>query len=153
MTVHVLISGTLFREAESRTSAAGRKYVTATIRAAAADNSSADFWNCLIFSETAAAEMQRLAVGERLAAQGALKVELYEREGQPAKISRTIFVDHVLALRAPPKERKAKAPAGSKAADAMIKQSIIPDATPETAAAGGPAFFDDDLPFVMEWRG
>ncbi len=74
--------------------------------------------------------------------QGSVKLEIYN-----GKISRTVFVDAILALRAPPREKKPKAsPAGSKAADALAKQSILPDATPETAA-GGPAFFSDDIPF------
>jgi hypothetical protein len=149
MTVHILITGTLFRAAEQKTSQAGRKYVTATIRAAAADNSTAEFWNLVIFSETAAAELLRLEANERVSIQGALKLELYERPGQPPKISRTIFVDYATALRAPPKPKKPKAPpVGSKAADALAKQSIVPDATPgKETAAGGPAFFDDDIPF------
>jgi len=78
----------------------------------------------------------------KLAVQGSLRLEIYN-----GKISRTIFVDAILPLRAAPKERKPKSPpAGSKAADALAKQSILPDATPETAA-GGPAFFNDDIPF------
>jgi hypothetical protein len=89
----------------------------------------------------------RGAVGERVAIQGGLKFELYTANDGTTKISKTIFVDHVLAVRQPPKERKPKSPpAGSKAADALAKRSTLPDATPETAA-GGPAFFDDDIPF------
>jgi len=39
MTAHVLISGTLFREPELRTSKEGKPFVTATIRAKDGDNS------------------------------------------------------------------------------------------------------------------
>jgi len=54
----------------------------------------------------------------------------------------TIFVDHVMALRQPPKERKPKAPpAGSKAADANRRD------TGERDCRGGPAFFSDDNSF------
>jgi single-stranded DNA-binding protein len=143
MTVHILVSGTLFKNPEQRTSSkTGKTYATASIRTASADNTAADFWNLLVFSETVQAELMRLTEGDKLAVQGSLKLEIYN-----GKISRTVFVDHVLALRAPPRERKPKAPAaGSKAGDAIVKQSILPDATPETAA-GGPAFFNDDIPF------
>ena len=141
MSVHILVSGSLFKNPELKTSKSGKTYATASIRTASADTA-ADFWNLLVFSETVQTELMRLTDGEKLAVQGSVKLEIYN-----GKISRTVFVDSVLALRAPPRERKAKAPpAGSKAADALAKQSILPDATPETAA-GGPAFFDDDIPF------
>jgi single-stranded DNA-binding protein len=154
MSVSVLISGSIFREPQQRTGKTGRPYVSTTIKATSADNASSDFWSVLAFGDTAGAELLRLAVGERLAVQGSMKVELYTAAGDgKTKISRTVFADHVLALRPPPKERKPKSPpAGGKAADALAKQSILPDTTPETAA-GGPAPFDDDIPFLMEWRG
>ena len=39
MSVAVLVSGTIFREPQQRTSQAGKSYVTTTVKAAAADNS------------------------------------------------------------------------------------------------------------------
>jgi hypothetical protein len=138
MTVHILVSGTLFKNPEQRTSSkTGKAYVTASIRTASADNSTADFWNLLAFGDTVQAELLRLSEGDKLAAQGSLKLEIYN-----GKISRTVFVDSVLALRAPPKERKPKAaPVGSKAADAAVKRSILPDAN-----ATDPDL-DDPIPF------
>jgi hypothetical protein len=140
MSVAVLVSGTLFRVAEQRTSSSGRKYVKATLRAAAADNSTSEFWDLLIFSESAQAELERLGVNERVSVQGALKLELYEPEGKPAKIQRTIFVDYVLALRAPPKEKKKPNSAAAPASQRLPLQpvNIVPAASPE---------FDDDIPF------
>jgi single-stranded DNA-binding protein len=136
MTVAILISGSLFKEPQQRTSQSGKSYVVTTIRATSTDNSGSDFWSVLAFGDTAGAELLRLAIGERCSIQGGLKIEIFEKDGQ-ARISRTIFADHVMALRQPPKERKPKAPPISKAA---------PDATPDTEA-GGPAFFSDDIPF------
>src|SRR5260370_40723306 len=52
MTVHVLVSGSLFKNPELRTSSKGKAYETASIRAASADSSAADFWNLFIFSAT-----------------------------------------------------------------------------------------------------
>jgi single-stranded DNA-binding protein len=146
MTAYALISGTVFRAPMQRTSQSGKRYVVTTLKAAAVDNSSSDFWSVLAFGDTAGAELMRLAIGERVTIQGGLKLEIFEKDGQ-ARISRTIFADHVMALRQPPKERKPKA--GSKAADAIVKQSIVqPDATPDKeTAAGGPAFFSDKIPF------
>ena len=109
MSVAILVSGTLFKEPQQRTSQSGKRYVTTTVKAAAADNASSDFWNVLAFGTTAGAELMRLAIGERLTIQGGLKIELYTANDGSQKISRTVFADHVLALRAPPKERKPKA--------------------------------------------
>jgi single-stranded DNA-binding protein len=139
MTVHVLFTGTLFRAAEARTASSGRRYVKATLRSAAADNSTADFWDLITFSETAGTELSRLNDGERVAVQGALKLELYQPEGKPAKIQRTIFADSVLALRAPPKPKKSKvAPAGG--APPLEAVNIVPPSSPAPT-------FDDDIPF------
>jgi hypothetical protein len=126
MSVAILISGSIFREPQQRVSQSGKSYVTTTIKATTSDNSSSDFWSVLCFSASAGAELMRLGLNEKLAVQGTPKLEIFEKDGQ-ARISKTIFCDHVLALRAPPKERKPKAPpAGSKAADALAKQSIVP---------------------------
>lgn len=135
MSVSVLVSGSLFRSPEQRTSSSGKRYVKATLRAAAADNSTSEFWDLLCFSETAGAELMRLGDGDRLAAQGNLKVDLYQPEGKPPKIQRTIFVDHVLALRPKPKERKA-APAVS----VPERVNIVPPASRDQD-------LDDDIPF------
>jgi single-stranded DNA-binding protein len=135
MSVAVLISGSIFREPQQRTSQSGKRYVSATIKAAAADNSTSDFWSVLAFGDTAGAELMRLGVNERLAVQGSLKLETYTKDGE-TKISRTVFADSVLALRAPPRERKPK----KSASDAPLLE------TPEKETAG-PAFFSDDIPF------
>jgi single-stranded DNA-binding protein len=138
MSVAILVSGSIFREPTRRTSQAGKTYVTTTIKATSTDNSGSDFWSVLAFGDTAGAELMRLAVGERLSVQGSMKVELYTAaiDGK-TKISRTVFVDHVMPLRQPPKERKPK----KSAADAPLETPA------KETAAGGPAFFDDDIPF------
>jgi hypothetical protein len=139
MTVHVLVTGTLLRAAESRTASSGRRYVKATLRAAAADNTSADFWDLICFSETAGAELQRLDENERIAVQGSLKLELYAPEGKPAKIQRTVFVDSTLALRAPPKTKNAKPPASGGENTQPAKVNIVPP-------AATPSDLNDDIP-------
>jgi hypothetical protein len=138
MSVFVLVSGSLWKNPEQRSSSkTGKTYATASIRTSSADNSAADFWNLLVFSETVQAELMRLTEGEKLSVQGTCKIELFN-----GKISRTVFVDHILPLRAPPKEKKPKAAK----APASQDQPTTTNATPETAT-GGPAFFDDDIPF------
>jgi hypothetical protein len=139
MTVAILISGSIFKEPQQRTSQAGRRFVSTTLKVGG-ESGNAEFWSALAFGTTAGGELLRLGLNERVAVQGSLKLEIFTKDGEP-RISRTIFVDSVLALRAPPKERKPKSPPAG-------KQSILPDATPEKeTAAGGPAFFNDDIPF------
>jgi single-stranded DNA-binding protein len=139
MTVAVLVSGSLFKNPELKTSKTGKTYATASIRTASADNTAADFWNLLVFGDTAQVDLMRLSEGEKLAAQGSLRLELYN-----GKISRTVFVDAILPLRAAPRTPKMKAAKAAPTAQGL--QS--PDATPEKeTAAGGPAFFNDDVPF------
>src|ERR1700738_2856067 len=105
MSVAILVSGSIFKEPQQRTSQSGKRYVVTTIKAAAADNASSDFWSVLAFGDTAGAELMRLAVGERVTIQGGLKLEIFEKDGQ-ARISRTIFADNAMALRPPPREQK-----------------------------------------------
>jgi single-stranded DNA-binding protein len=132
MSAFVLVSGALFRAPEQKTSKAGKPFVTATIKVAA-DNS-ADFWSVLAFSESAQAELMRLGEGDKISAQGSLKVELYAgRDGQ-TRINRTVFADHVLALRQPPRERKPKAENPGRTA-------------PYTGRPVADPSLDDDIPF------
>jgi single-stranded DNA-binding protein len=76
MTAHVLISGTLFREPEQRTSKAGKPFTTATLKAK--DGETAQWWKVLAFSESVQAELMRLTDGDALSVQGGLKAETYE---------------------------------------------------------------------------
>jgi single-stranded DNA-binding protein len=80
----------------------------ATVRVV--DGQVSDYWNILAFTEAAQAELMRLKVGDRLSAQGRLKVDLYTGKDGQQKISRTLLTDHVLALRQPRREREAEPP-------------------------------------------
>jgi single-stranded DNA-binding protein len=138
VTVHVLITGTLFRPAEQRTSQAGKRYVTATMKAASTDASNSEFWSVLAFSDTAQAELLRLGANEKLSVQGGLKVETYTANNGETRISRTVFADQVLALRAAPKEKKPKAPAPAAERPPLERVNIIPSKS---------SLPDDDIPF------
>jgi single-stranded DNA-binding protein len=105
MSVAVLISGSLFKLPEQRTSQAGRRFVSATLKVGG-ESGNAEFWSVLAFGDTAGTDLMLLGLNERVAVQGSLKVELYTANDGKTKISRTCFADHVMALRQPPKERK-----------------------------------------------
>lgn len=134
MTVHVLITGSLFKTAERRTSKAGKVFVVATVKAASVDPSNNEFWSILAFSDGAQAELLRLEAGEKLSVQGGLKLETFTRDDGDVRISRTVFADSVLALRAPPREKKPKA----KTPAPLEAVNILPAASPT---------FDDEIPF------
>jgi single-stranded DNA-binding protein len=141
MSALVLISGTLFRAPEQKTSKSGKPYVTATIRAKDGDGS--QFWRVVSFSDSAGAELLRLSDGDGVSVQGSLKIEPYEREGV-TKIGLTIIPDHVLALRQPPKERKprAAAPEPARSEKPASDRSAL-----NRHGDGGVDHFGDDLPF------
>ncbi len=106
----VLITGTLSR-LEERTSKTGRPFTMATLREKGDDGRC---WRVFAFSETVRAELSRLRDGDAVALQGAGKFELYRHDdgGEP-RLSLSVSVDQVLALKPLPKEakpRKKKAP-------------------------------------------
>lgn len=149
MSAFALVTGTIFRAPLQRTAKSGRPFTTCTVKVGSDDTASADFWNVLCFSDSGQLELLRLEIGDAVAARGKLKIETYVANDGSTKISRSLFADAAIGLRPAPRERKPKAPpAGSKAADAIVKQSILSDATPEKeTAAGGTGFFSDDIPF------
>jgi single-stranded DNA-binding protein len=126
MSAFALVNGQLFRAPEQRTSKAGKLFVTAAIRAK--DGEASQWWRVTAFSESTQAELMRLVDGDGVSVQGAFKAELYQPEGGEPKVSFSIIADRVLALRQPPKERKAKT-----SGDAPYR--------------GGAAAFDDSIPF------
>jgi single-stranded DNA-binding protein len=102
MTAYALVTGSLFRPPEQRTSKNGNPFVTATLKAK--DGDALQWWRVTAFSEATQAELMRLTDGDALSVQGALKVEEYEKDGQK-RVSLGVIADHVLALRQPPKQR------------------------------------------------
>jgi len=126
MTAFAIVTGSLFKEPEQRTSKTGRPYVTATIRAK--DGEVSQWWRVTAFSESAQAELMRLGDGDALSIQGAFKAELFQPDGGETRLSLSIIADQVLALRQPPRDRK------------KPKEREVP-------YRGGAAAFDDQIPF------
>jgi|SRR5580704_3454618 single-stranded DNA-binding protein len=134
---YALVSGSLFRAPEQKTSKAGKPYVAATIRAK--DGEASQWWKVVAFSESAQAELMCLGDGDACTVQGAFKAELYQPEGGEARVSLSIVADQVLALRRPPKERKRTA-LDSPQDSARVKSALAGSWTP----GAGP---DDSIPF------
>jgi single-stranded DNA-binding protein len=82
MSVYCLLSGLLHREPVMRTGKeSGKVFWTALVRAEVGD---AALWaNVVAFDEKAQAELMRLHVGEALSVQGAMKISIFEKNGEP----------------------------------------------------------------------
>jgi hypothetical protein len=139
--VQVLVSGCLFKAPEERTSQAGRRFVSATIKVGG-ESGNAEFWSLMVFSNSAQSELLQLGIGDALSAQGSAKIELYQKDGGEVRISRTVFASAILPLRQPPRERRAKQAATAPLLDRAAQKQ------PATAAPD-PDLNDnlDDLPF------
>jgi single-stranded DNA-binding protein len=143
MSSHILATGTLTKAPESRVSKNGHAFVMATLRVTVGNE--AQFWRLFVFSESAQAELMRLGEGDALACQGVPKFELFRPEAGEPRVSLSLTVDHVLALRQPPKERKKKdpapAPARSEQQPASDRSSL------NRHGDDGVDHFGDDIPF------
>ncbi len=134
MIAHVLVSGVLFRDPEARVSRAGKSYATATIRAK--DGDATTWWRVTAFSERACAELMRLSDGDALSAQGALRVETYEKDGS-TRVSFGLIANCIVALRQPAKPHKMKQ-AEAPSPDARSRA--------ERLAGDGVDVFGDEIP-------
>jgi single-stranded DNA-binding protein len=118
MTARVRVSGTLFHPPESRPLKAGRASATATTATLKTrDGNHTQFWRIAAFSEPVQAELMRLTAGDAVAVEGALKAELYERNGQ-TDLSFGVIADDVLPLRQPGKKRRKEGRAATQPVDA-----------------------------------
>jgi single-stranded DNA-binding protein len=131
MTATVLVTGTLSRNPEQRTSKAGKPFVTASLKIKDGDGS--QWFKLLAFSDAAQAEFMRLQEGDAVSAQGALKIETFVAGNGETKVNLTCFAEQVLALRPrdpTPRERKAPEPKPKQQPAVSLAEEI-----------------DDDLPF------
>jgi single-stranded DNA-binding protein len=128
MSAHALITGTLFRAPEQRTAKSGRQFVAATLKAK--DGEATKWWKVLAFSETARAELMRLADGDAMCVQGQLRVETYQAESGETKMSLSIIANAVLALREPAKKEKPPQEAKALKPAPRDVQPVFDDAIP-----------------------
>jgi single-stranded DNA-binding protein len=137
MTIIALVTGSLFKAPERRTSKSGKPFAVATIKVR--DGDAMQFVRIVMFSESAQTELLRLSEGDSLSAQGSLKAELYAKDGGEPKLSLSIVADQILALKQPPKEREAKPK--TPAPDPRLRQERCAG---QWAPGSGP---DDNIPF------
>ena len=152
MTTQALITGTLYRTPERKTSRNDRPFVQATVRCK--DGDASTFWRIFAFSETAQEELLKLRDGDALAVSGSMRAELWAPEGKEPRVSLTLTADQVLALRQPARKReKQDADAPRKPIPAADRQSSAKRAaTPRSPYAPHgmhetDGALNDDIPF------
>ena len=106
MAAHALVTGTIFRDPEQRSSKNGNAFVAPTIKVKDAD--AVQWWKILAFHETAQAELMRLADGDAVSVQGSFKCDFYTPEGREPRVNLRLFADVVTPLRAAPKPKQEK---------------------------------------------
>jgi hypothetical protein len=138
MSVHVLITGALFRAPEQRISKTGKPFWSATLKVR--DGDATAWWKLLVFSESAGAELMRLGDGDALSAQGSFKCEPYQKDGEQ-RIGFTLFADRVLPLNRPRKQRAQKKAAPPPASQPSDRSRLA------RHAGDGVDYFNDEVPF------
>ncbi len=130
MTLHALVTGTLWEAPGQHTSKNGNSFVAATIKLR--DGDATQWVRLLAFGTDAQAELTRLDSGDSLSVQGNLKADVYAPEGREPRVNLTIFVDAVLSPK--PKKAKPERPKPERAASSV--EPVFDDGFPE--AWGGP---------------
>lgn len=152
MSAYALVTGALFRAPESKTSKGGKSYALATIKTRGDDNRS-EFWRLTVFSESAIDALMTLSEGDALSAQGPMQAQLYEAEGKPPRVSLSLIADTVTPLRAPRKEKPAKAASDEpkpirRSRAAQAANGPNDEFRMRTYGSNSPApGLDDDIPF------
>lgn len=102
MTTRVLVSGTLLQAPQCCTKAGGR-LVTAKLKGKVGNRT--QFWHVVAFSETAQAELMRLAEGDALSVHGALRAKPYKQDAE-TELLFGVVAEEILPLRQPGKKRR-----------------------------------------------
>jgi hypothetical protein len=113
MTTTVRVAGTLFHAPQCCMNARGR-LVTAKLKGKIGDRT--QFWHVVAFSETAQAELMRLAEGDALSVQGALHAKPYKQDAETEFLF-GVVAEEILPLCQPGKKRRKEARAAAHRGD------------------------------------
>ena len=139
MTIHVLLTGVLHKDAVSRTSQNGNPYATCTVRV---EQEGQTIWvNVICFDEAGHNELMRLQAGDALSLQGKATPKVYMKDDE-ARPSLQVTATSVLPL----KPKSSPKQSYTKPAPRQYSKSQGTDANrvEENLASEG---FDDPLPF------
>jgi len=105
-----LISGRLQGEPTTRPTRNGGEVTFFKLKVASGNR--LEFWSVATFSNTAREELAGLGEGDALSAVGELQVETYEWRGE-TRLNLKLTAERILALKSPPKPKKAKRAEGT----------------------------------------
>ena len=97
MTAIALISGTIFRGPDQRTTKTGSAFVTLTLKVA--NGAAFDFWRVAVFDEEVQGEVAELTKGDSVSFVGRLTVEVYRKDGGEPRVSLSLTADRALSLK------------------------------------------------------
>ncbi|MCX7108851.1 MAG: single-stranded DNA-binding protein [Proteobacteria bacterium] len=139
MSIHVLLTGVLHKDAVARTSQNGNQYVTCTVRV---EQDGQTVWaNVICFDDLAQGELLRLNAGDAVSLQGKAMPKVYMKD-EEARPSLQVTANAVLPLQ--PKYQP-KPQATKNRSVAKDKPSTMDARREETSGADDG--FDDPLPF------
>lgn len=139
MSIFVLLSGVLHKDAVSRISQNGNEYVTCSVRV---EQEGQTVWaNVICFDEMAQRELMRLKAGDAVSLQGKAMPKVYMKD-EEARPSLQVTANAVLPMQ--PKYQPKPPPAKARAKLTANPYGKDANRTDESSADEG---FDDPLPF------
>ena len=143
--IRALITGSLYGDPQTRTSQAGKSYVTAKVRADGKDGASV--WCSIIAFGEQADRLMTLGDGAALAVSGKAEVNGWlDKQGEP-RAGLSLVADEIATLKGKPRPPQGAPQGAGDAPNTRQGQGSHPRpkrATKQPVAAG--AGFDDDLP-------
>jgi single-stranded DNA-binding protein len=151
MSIEAALFGMLGKDAETKTSAAGKPYLRLNIRTG--DGDAAQWINAMCFDAEAIAQAERLCKGARVYIEGTIKLDEWTGQDGAKRHGLSLMSWHCrlsqIGRNRPRREDKPKAAASGRArADASDYAPIGAESRPSVPQPpkGHPAF-DDDIPF------
>ena len=151
MSIEAAMFGMLGKDAETKTSAAGKPYLRLNIRTG--DGDAAQWVNAMCFDAEAIAQAERLCKGARVYIEGTIKLDEWTGQDGAKRRGLSLMSWHCrlsqIGRNRPRRDDRPKAAASGRArADASAYAPIGADSPPSAPQPpkGHPAF-DDDIPF------
>jgi hypothetical protein len=142
MTAHILISGTLWKAPERKTSSRGNEYASASVREVSGTESR--WWKITAFNDAALA-LLALDAGDAVAVQGSFSASAYSKDGEP-RVGLSVLADTVTPLK-PRKRPRPDKQIGRRADAPPAEEHADPRRLDRHAGHGSDPDLDDVIPF------
>lgn len=103
MTILAMISGSLHKDPETKTTKGGAPFVSATVKHL--DGGHAQFVRIVAFDVEARDELAALSKGDGVTVTGRLEAEAYQKDDAPARVSLSIIAERVTVLKQTKREK------------------------------------------------